>query len=734
MIGRGSRSEASGSEPQAEATPPIIPSRDLGAVAQLATKDQWVAWRYEDRGSPKPAKVPIDPRSGRHARTNDPVSWSSFETAASRVRSDGLAGVGYVLLAQDELIGIDLDHVLRPDGSFEPWVQEIIDLGETYAERSPSRQGLRMFARGHSATIGASEAGVEIYTGGRFLTVTGWHVAGTATAINEAPTTLRLLHNRAEAWRGQYRAAKRAETKASGLPPIAFSDSTGLEELAELIAYVPPDAPYADWLRVGMGLHAQTSGGRDGLDLWDAWSARGDKYSGRKELEGKWSSFRGSGVGSGTIANLARQYGADLSKIRSKHTVRAVNHDDPSPVSGPNQIECQSDRVSPAVQPGGGVEAEADNAISAPRRLRLLTWADLKAERNRPREYLIDRQLRTGVLASVNARPGGGKTALLVEIAHALSNEETFNGAATKRCSVIYIAVEDEDDVRARLEARGADDVLLVVSEEPFLLSRPAIAASLVEEAITSAKDRAPDLPVVVMIDTLRAALGGASVIDDKNTSPGLTALREVAERIGATVFIANHTNRSDPTQTKGETLESLVALEYVLMDKNGAAELWLGKNRSGPGRQQIATITMKGADIDGVTCALIGQFTPFDPHAGETTSRRGRPSGAAKHLLQAIGEALGLHGTMRRVCGEYDAPLVRMVEFEHVRPIFARIYPMTEGSEDKRADAVRKALGRSVQKVTDQRWAFTENRDGSSWWWLPRSDEDFDADCPTAG
>ncbi|ORE94049.1 hypothetical protein ATO13_08246 [Stappia sp. 22II-S9-Z10] len=689
----------------------------IPAIEELKKSAQWVAWKRVPGRNGKVSKVPVNPRTGTNARSTDPRTWTGYEEASARAVSDNLAGVGYVLMSTTAIIGIDLDNCIDESGAVIPWAQAILDAAETYAEVSPSGRGIRILARGTTHTIGASGSGVEIYTAKRFLTITGQHVRGTPTAIREAPQTLHLCGERAEAWRAEYRAQVKRERAADGpAAPVDGFGETSLAELAELVAYIPPDCPYADWLMVGMGLHDRCNGAPDGLSLWDAWSCPGVKYPGSQELEYKWRSFRGTGTRFNSVVKLASEYGADPVEISRRY--RALDGFDDFDAST-MQVGTCAVRAEPAANP-------------PPANVRLLTWEEYKADQAVPRDYIVDGYVRTGTLISANSRPGLGKTALLVDISRCLSLGEPWMGRETKPCSIVYIASEDADDVANRLEAVGADDVTILVSEDPFILTKPVEASTLLRKAISLAREKAPDRPVMVVVDTLRAALGGESVIDDRVTSPGINAMRMVAEDEGIVIAIANHTNRSDPKETKGETLETAVVLEFILVEGGGGVELWVGKNRNGPGRRQIGIVTMKTVDVGPMSAAVIENILPFDPHHGDGRPRRGRPSGSAKHLVRAIVEALADHGEAKRVFDESNAPLVRMVDIEHVKPVFSRIYPVTEGAADKRADAVRKALDRAVKTATDRGFAHTGNWSDRSWWWLPETefhdDDDFGA------
>jgi putative DNA primase/helicase len=149
---------------------PHIPSRLLDSP--------WVAWRYEpapDRA--KPAKVPINPRTGRRASVTNPSTWSDYQTAVAALRRFHLSGVGIVLPPDPiGLTGVDLDQCLDPaTGRIDAWAKEILDhLPGTYAELSPSHEGIRSFVEGILPTGCRNRAGdIEAYSTGRFLTITG---------------------------------------------------------------------------------------------------------------------------------------------------------------------------------------------------------------------------------------------------------------------------------------------------------------------------------------------------------------------------------------------------------------------------------------------------------------------------------------------------------------------------------------------------------------------------------
>lgn len=71
-------------------------------------------------------------------------------------------------------------------------------------------------------------------------------------------------------------------------------------DIAGMLDHIDPDGPYDHWIRVGMAVHHATGG--TGFDVWDAWSARGQKYDAAK-MESHWHSF-GRSANPATLGTL----------------------------------------------------------------------------------------------------------------------------------------------------------------------------------------------------------------------------------------------------------------------------------------------------------------------------------------------------------------------------------------------------------------------------------------------
>jgi putative DNA primase/helicase len=226
---------------------PKVRSNNIPDV--LKTLDRWVIWRagpFKHTG--KFDKVPCDPRTGRNISAQDPGNWLSFADALAaydRGAGDGLGialssnhpivvdGINYFLTALDfDGVGTSLNEVK------ELWLR----LGKPYAEVSPSQNGLRMFALSTIAFKGGNAGnGHEFYTGGRFMTVTGWSGRG---KIKDTTEGLGELH---EQWFPRDSAKQKADLLPAMGPLLWDETKERYERLNDLLSHISSDTDYASW-------------------------------------------------------------------------------------------------------------------------------------------------------------------------------------------------------------------------------------------------------------------------------------------------------------------------------------------------------------------------------------------------------------------------------------------------------------------------------------------------------
>ena len=197
---------------------------------ELRALTNWVVWRLEKRadtrGIVRETKVPYNARSGKHALSNNPSTWSGFGDAAAALKRDrSYAGLGFCLTPP--YVGVDLDGC-RHNGDFEPWAQQIISELDSYSELSPSEIGVHVITKGElpdgprQKVLGGEHHGVGLYDSarGRYLTMTGCRIQGGGQTIAERTAELRRIHARLF----PPKPSKAAEPKAAAIGALSDMD------------------------------------------------------------------------------------------------------------------------------------------------------------------------------------------------------------------------------------------------------------------------------------------------------------------------------------------------------------------------------------------------------------------------------------------------------------------------------------------------------------------------------
>jgi hypothetical protein len=140
--------------------------------AELKFLPQWVVWKLEDHGGPKPTKVPYSPKWGTKASVSNRASWATYDDAIAALNEGGYSGLGFVLTYDDPYTFVDLDDAHGDEDIFARQQKVFSELA-SYAERSPSGTGLHIICKGRVGPPGRKRAQIEVYSGDRFMTMTG---------------------------------------------------------------------------------------------------------------------------------------------------------------------------------------------------------------------------------------------------------------------------------------------------------------------------------------------------------------------------------------------------------------------------------------------------------------------------------------------------------------------------------------------------------------------------------
>lgn len=222
--------------------------------AELKSLPRWVCWRFEQRGG-KATKVPYTP-TGRRAKSNDPATWAAFDECRAAHESGSFDGIGFQLDGSG-IVGVDIDHAKDAAGNWNTAAADITERLASYAEISPSGEGVHIFIKAvkPGSKSKNAAAGVEMYDTKRFFTVTG----------NLFREELNAVQERQEALNGVY--FKYLE------PPQNLTATTGREKHAAADFAPLDDAAI--------------------IELFESGKAGGQKSDRGKELQAYWKGMPG---------------------------------------------------------------------------------------------------------------------------------------------------------------------------------------------------------------------------------------------------------------------------------------------------------------------------------------------------------------------------------------------------------------------------------------------------------
>lgn len=160
----------------------------------LKKLNQWVCYKlvYNEKRS-KYDKIPKNPHNGYNAKSNDTATWSDYETAVKAVKLYNFNGIGIEL--ENGIFGVDLDNVIDKNGSLTEEAKDIIKILDSYTEYSPSKKGLHIICKGEIPGKGKRKCNIEMYSSGRFFTVTG-DILGSNKDIEQRSQQAQIIYDK----------------------------------------------------------------------------------------------------------------------------------------------------------------------------------------------------------------------------------------------------------------------------------------------------------------------------------------------------------------------------------------------------------------------------------------------------------------------------------------------------------------------------------------------------------
>lgn len=525
--------------------------RNVEAPAAIRDLPAWVIWRLEHHdGEAKPRKVPYyangSKRTGQQGGPEDVAKLVTFDAAKRAAARRGFDGVGFATLEQFGVCALDFDNCIA-DGKVHRDVEAL--LCDTYAEFSPSGNGIRVFFKGNLGNRKDAqnpEFGMETFSTKGFVTFTGntldiTELLGNDDVVAPLNAEAMALYTRRFAKR------EREEVPASELAPVGVT----AVEIQHLLAKLDPDMNHDDWLHVGMGLHHETGG--EGFLYWDDWSAQGSKYPGTEVLRQRWDSF-------------GRHDGPAVT-LRTVMKLAGVNPNGPA---SPDEFEAL---VEEAMQ-------KADEAGEPPRYVfepvHLFSSAMALP-------WIVKGVLPKAGLGVVYGASGSGKSFVVLDMGMAIARGVDWRGKRTRQGRVAYIAAEGADGFRKRLAAyaqhHGVDlsaVPMTVLNAAPNLLEKQ-------DAADVAHGIRASGGADLIIVDTFAQTTPGANENAGEDVGKALGYCKRIHEATGAMVLLIHHSGKDATKGARGWSgLRAACDAEIEVVREKAGRMLQLTKSKDG--------------------------------------------------------------------------------------------------------------------------------------------------------
>ena len=593
--------------------------RNIHAPAPLRDLPLWCVWAYEHHpNKPKALKVPQytagGRRYGKQGSPEDLAKLTTFALARDAAARRGLDGVGFALTRDCGIVALDFDGCVQ-DGVLNPKVAELVT--GTYAEYSPSGNGVRAFFRGdlgnRKVFDGVDGFSFEVFSSNGFVTVTGnmlpfVDILGHEDTIAKVTPAVRDYCLR--------RFGTNEATAPETTNPLEnFSPKLGLgiDESYDLLQQLDPDMSRSDWMRVALALSHEYDHSEEAFQLWDEWSSHGASYPGEEALRYQWDSLSNrSGFRPTTMASV-------------KYMVKQ------------SQPLTAEDLKAAAAQAVASVQHQAFDGKFPVLRQRDLTvtmtaqWL-IKGVLPRSKDPII-----------LYGASGAGKSFVALDQALAIARGIDWRGCRVTQGRVLYVAAEGGANVAKRIQAycdyhgiNREDLPLDVIIAAPNLLEQEDVTELTKSLAAFGPYD-------LVIIDTLAQVTPGANENAGEDMGPVLANIKAIQNATGATVVAVHHAGKDLSRGSRGWSGLKAAAeaqLEVVRDEDSGQRHMRVEKMKDGEDGARYGfklEIVQIGVDEDGdavTSCVVLPVEFVAKPESAKGLKRRGR---VESHVLEVI-------------------------------------------------------------------------------------------------
>jgi hypothetical protein len=255
--------------------------------------------------------------------------------------------------------------------------------------------------------------------------------------------------------------------------------------------------------------------------------------------------------------------------------------------------------------------------------------------------YLVKGLVPVGGLVIVWGPPKCGKSFWTFDMVMHVALGEPYRGRRVQQGAVVYLALEGGHGFRARIEAwrrrHGSKDM-------PFYLitDRTDLVRDNAELIAATRAQVGPDLPRLIVIDTLNRSLTG-SESKDEDMAAYIKAADALREAFGCAVIIVHHCG-IDGTRPRGHTSLTGAADAQFRVERDAASNIvvtveWMKDGTEGDVITNALDVVDLGTDDDGepiTSCVIVpAEAAPASRATGRKLSDRQRLA------LDALNECL---------------------------------------------------------------------------------------------
>jgi putative DNA primase/helicase len=478
---------------------------------QLKKCRGWVVWKYVLKAD-KWTKPPFQ-TNGQHASSTDPKTHNTFENVWAAYQSGKFDGIGFCLSPDNYLVGIDLDHCLvdgKPDALAE---LVLADFAGTYAEVSPSDEGLRIFAEGIIPSAVKTPT-VEMYSGGRYLTVTGHRLSAGSTIL---PLQGQLDRT--------YAAYAKPKAPAPAPPAVKPSSTEMKQSDQDFCAMIAASKQGDTFQRLfagdisGYGSQSEADLAFVSIVMW--WSMNDTSMTDAIFRQSglfreKWDVLHGAETyGQMTLKRAWTGSPRDLSK-----TIAPIN----------NLLTSNSTR-----------------------RFKFISSAALEFV---AAKWVIKNILEEQATMSLFGAPGSMKSFIVIDMGLCVATGKDWHGHKVKQGPVLYICGEGKAGIKKRI---AAWEIHHGVKAPLFFVS--TIAAQLLDPASLSDVEVAADeitathgKPSFIIIDTLNRNFGPGDENSTSDMTAFVQAIDQLCDRLGCAFVIVHHSGLAAAERGRGSS------------------------------------------------------------------------------------------------------------------------------------------------------------------------------------